>query len=203
MRERHFEQTLRRRACCRSRCAFTPPNGMRGSAVGTMRSLMSTKPVFRCARRGREARRVRRHGRKSTRPSAKIGRMDLVEPRLVRRERCRVASCVSAGDARARILPNHPAIDCSTTRRRGAMHVCPIVQSVRRISARERPDRDRHLRKRSPHLAPESSMTAGVLVAARWARTSRPFSDEPVKITLSTPSRDGVVRRPRRSRAAS
>ena len=30
-------------------------------------------------------------------------------------------------------------------------------------------------------------MTAGVLVVARSARTSRPFSDEPVKMTLSTP----------------
>ena len=67
------------------------------------------------------------------------------------------------------------------------MQVSPPFSRVPKRSARTTRSRSASARTITAS-SPESSMTDGVFVSASCASTSRPFSEEPVKMTLSTPS---------------
>ena len=109
------------RACCRSRSPSPRRTACADRRVGTMRSLISTKPVLmRAPRSGRVV--ISRE--KIDAPSAKLAEWHAARARLLHRERCRAA--IAATPACARRVPAiHPRSIRSTISRRGAMHVAP------------------------------------------------------------------------------
>ena len=110
--------------------------------------------------------------------------MHLIERGVVRRERVRWQA---AGHSRAPCGPvDRQQAIVRRSERRGAMQVWPLFKRVPKLSARTTRSRSASANTRTAS-SPESSMTEGVLVPARSFRTSRPFSDAPVKMTLSTP----------------
>ena len=146
-----------------------------------MRSLMSTNPVLMRAAMARARGDVTGENRRSQR---EVRGMDVIEraPFIAKDFEWQLRH---AGERRV-AFPSRPAIDRSTISRRGAMHVAPSFKRAPKFNARTTRS-SIGICKNDDGIFARKFHDCGRVGPRERARTSRPFSDEPVKITLSTP----------------